>query len=169
MCCKYFLKVRRVLIGLVLCAPGMCYSDEVRVSEVVRDLVNGCLEWYEANKSDEAVVCLKKEYAVQDAILNKKYSALIGALGRVIEVDIIQRSPKMPELLKESQRKWISFRDKECEFVRSAHSGEGSAQEEVGFNICMIEQTYDRAKKLDEYDWCENIYRFGFMCLNGVG
>ncbi|UVL79386.1 lysozyme inhibitor LprI family protein [Pseudomonas putida] len=79
--------------------------------------------------------CIKAETHVQDQRLNRVYKQLMGKL------DAGQQKS-----LRDVQRKWLAYRDGNCQFHVQA-SGGTMAQLEGG--SCMMDMTRDRAAELE--------------------
>jgi len=89
------------------------------------------------------VMCLQRELAVWDSLLNRYYGDMIGQLDGTART-----------VLREAQRAWIPFRDKTCAFGPAFYEG-GS----IGGPLraqCLMEETARRASGLkvwlDEMD-----------------
>ncbi len=145
-----------------------CWAELVPNKLVVRDEINKCLEL--SYKSQALMNCLNHEYAVQDAMLNKVYSALMSRLKGLPEADLaVARSRDMPELLIKAQRKWIALRDSECHLIRSVMSGQWLLSDEMGYKVCMIEYSNDRARQINGYMECDFLQSSPLTCLLTVG
>ena len=79
--------------------------------------------------------CIKAETQMQDQRLNRVYKQLMGKL------DAAQQKS-----LRDVQRKWIAYRDGNCQFHVQA-SGGTMAQLEGG--TCLLNMTRDRAAELE--------------------
>ncbi|NIX94200.1 DUF1311 domain-containing protein [Pseudomonas fulva] len=79
--------------------------------------------------------CLKAETQVQDQRLNRVYKQLMGKL-----------SADQQKSLRDVQRKWLVYRDGNCQFHRKA-SGGTMAQLEGG--TCLMDMTRERAAELE--------------------
>ncbi len=86
-------------------------------------------------ETDRLIQCLGGENTKADALLNAEYSRLRGRL-----------SPERRDQLREAQRAWIVFRDKDCEFEASAAAG-GQAYEPL-YVSCQTDKTMRRIKEL---------------------
>lgn len=90
------------------------------------------------------VMCLQRELAVWDSLLNRYYSELMGQLDKPATT-----------ALREAQRAWIPFRDKLCAFGPALYEG-GS----IGGPLraqCLMNETARRASGLKV--WLEEIDR----------
>lgn len=92
--------------------------------------------------TNESRFCASQEFEAADKRLNKAYRALTKRL---------EAEPL--EILKQSQRAWIGFRDSECEFQAYWTKG-GTASPGVGTQ-CMAVVTKARVKQLEAYLNCE--------------
>lgn len=79
--------------------------------------------------------CLKAETQVQDQRLNRVYKQLLGKLPA-----------DQQKSLRDVQRKWLAYRDGNCQFHRMA-SGGTLAQLEGG--TCLMDMTRERAAELE--------------------
>lgn len=85
--------------------------------------------------------CIADETARWDAVLNQSYKKLSGAL----------EAPGKAAL-KDAQRKWIAFRDAECNLAYMAAGGdEGGQMAPLAANDCMMSLTAIRASELTTY------------------
>lgn len=82
--------------------------------------------------------CAKIDYDKADKKLNNTYKQVMSALDN-----------EGKELLKKSQKAWISFRDLNAEFQSDSMRG-GTAQELV-FTSTLTEMTIQREKELSNY------------------
>lgn len=88
--------------------------------------------------------CYANEYKHADVDLNATYSRLIESLGR--------NEPAIT-LLRQSERAWVTYRDKYCAFEASGTEG-GSIQSSVTAT-CLISITRARANELDFQVKCQ--------------
>lgn len=105
-----------------------------------------------------AITCMKQEYQLADAKLNKVYGDVYRYIelvprarwnkGEKDKIDVEQLN-----LLKESQRAWINFRDKECTLVISSEDDPKltNPYAEVEWLKCMTLQTNTRIRQLQSY------------------
>ncbi|RUM59398.1 MAG: DUF1311 domain-containing protein [Persephonella sp.] len=83
--------------------------------------------------------CTGKAYVIWDKRLNQVYRKLMSKL-----------SPKQRKLLRESQRKWLQYRDKEFKFIENFYTGSGSmARILIAFD--KLEFLKNRVKELEQY------------------
>lgn len=83
--------------------------------------------------------CSHLEYAAADKALN--------AVWKKVAVKIGAESAKRKKLLVETQKAWIAFRDKECEFESSEF--EGGTMRPMIENSCLAGLTSARTKVLE--------------------
>lgn len=89
----------------------------------------------EPETTADMVICLGRDYAAADHQLNQVYQKEMAALDGLGK-----------RLLRDAQRKWIGFRDAECERVRDVVRG-GTLASVLG-SSCMLELTEARVKQL---------------------
>ena len=87
-------------------------------------------------------ICAGQSYQVADKALNDTYQLLLT------KIDASQQ-----EKLREAQRLWISFRDKECTFETSAT--EGGSIHSMMYTNCIQHLTEDRTKQLSALMNCQ--------------
>lgn len=87
-----------------------------------------CLDWPGRQTTAGMEACHLSEYQGWDALLNRHYRALGGALK--------------PEL-RDAQRAWLTYRDKACGYFRVHYQG-GSMARWLGAR-CLMEETARRA------------------------
>lgn len=81
--------------------------------------------------------CDDQEFSARDAELNRVYKQLADRLD-----------PGRKAKLRDAERAWVSFRDKECEFIRSPEDGGTmAALVEMG---CEIDLTKQRTVQLKD-------------------
>ena len=78
-------------------------------------------------------MCLQRELAVWDRLLNRYYTDLIRQLDGTART-----------ALREAQRAWISFRGKTCHFSWTVYEG-GTIRGQIAANCLMIETARRRA------------------------
>ncbi|RCL29456.1 hypothetical protein C6A77_01860 [Pseudomonas sp. AFG_SD02_1510_Pfu_092] len=119
---------KRYLTGLALAC--------VLPSAMAQDYTPGYQQCMDQASSTVAMSeCIKAETQMQDQRLNRMYKQLMGKL------DAAQQKS-----LRDVQRKWIAYRDGNCQFHVQA-SGGTMAQLEGG--TCLLNMTRDRAAELE--------------------
>lgn len=95
-----------------------------------------------ADAEDQATLnqCAAQEYKAADAELNARFHEI---RKRLVD-DAATRN-----LLRDSERAWVSFRDAECTFAASAAAG-GSAYP-MAYDACLTELTKERAARFQQY------------------
>ncbi|UVJ45622.1 lysozyme inhibitor LprI family protein [Pseudomonas sp. LS1212] len=162
---------KALIVTSLIVFPLLGYSDGVDEGEgivgkeKVDKIVDSCLRYDRIDDPGDVVACLQKEYSLSDAILNKQYHKMVSGLNFLLRTEPGERSERRMKTLRQSQRQWVSFRDKECEFLRAAeyHGPSG----EINFYVCLVDQTYERANKLSEYINCYG--RFRLVCPLAAG
>ena len=89
---------------------------------------------------EKLITCLGDEYSNVDKNLNITYTKLRKSI-----------SNSGSEKLKEAQKSWLIFRDKDCEFQASAAEG-GQAYQPL-YISCQIEKTTTRTDELKNVSW----------------
>lgn len=85
--------------------------------------------------------CIGQETEHQDALLNQRYRLVMAALEEAGKA-----------ALKDSQRKWIAYRDAECSFAYQAAGGdEGGQMAGLEAGHCTMSMTAHRAAELHQY------------------
>jgi uncharacterized protein YecT (DUF1311 family) len=79
--------------------------------------------------------CIREELGRQDRRLNGAYEALMGSVPE-----------KRRAQLRDAQRKWIAFRDANCEFYSDPQGGSAAR---LAANECVITLTAERAHELE--------------------
>lgn len=168
------------LLGVIILAllPVTGFSEETDEGEKIfsrheiNKSINDCFRYVVGvwvGSGDKIISCLKKEYAVSDAVLNKRYNSIVFGFDENFRVDPRERTERRLNALKQSQRQWIAFRDKECEFMAEAEKGNSGSI--ISKYVCLIDQTYERANKFSEYMDCPERFSYSrvFMCPFSVG
>jgi len=87
--------------------------------------------------------CAATQLKVADARLNDVYAQLMGKMS----------DAKQKGLLRDAERAWISYRDKECEFATVGTVG-GSVHPMM-LSLCLAEKTAARTAELHRQLACE--------------
>ncbi|ENT8660751.1 lysozyme inhibitor LprI family protein, partial [Shigella flexneri] len=87
--------------------------------------------------------CLRQEYNLVDAQLNKAYGEAYRYIEQVPRTGAKKLDTEQLNLLKKSQRAWLDFRDKECELILSNEDVQDLSDpySESEWLSCMIIQT----------------------------
>lgn len=159
-----------ILAVLISAMPLIGLANEVEDNEPIFSKVEidksvyGCVPgrsiWLD--HSDMIISCLKKEYAVSDAILNRRYNRMISSFNWDMKTSADERTKVRLNSLRKAQRQWIVFRDSECKFVEADEKNEGG---EISRYMCLVSATYERANKLSEYLNCPIV----FVCPLAAG
>ncbi len=91
--------------------------------------------------------------ADMSACAGKTLKAADSALNRTYAVVMARLSPAGKKTLRDAQRAWIAFRDKECFFESNGNDG-GSISPMIASN-CAEALTDQRAKALAAFKTCE--------------
>ncbi|MBA6134188.1 lysozyme inhibitor LprI family protein [Pseudomonas juntendi] len=119
---------KQYLAGLALtCVLPLAVADDYTAAYVQ------CMD--KASSTVAMSECIGAETQVQDQRLNRVYEQLMGKLDAGQE-----------KSLRDVQRKWLAYRDGNCQFHVQA-SGGTMAQLEGG--TCMMSMTRDRAAELE--------------------
>jgi len=119
---------KRYLTGL-----GLAFVLPLAMAEDYTPGYEQCME--QASSTVTMGECIKAETQMQDQRLNRIYKQLMGKL------DAAQQKS-----LRDVQRKWLAYRDGNCQFHVQA-SGGTMAQLEGG--TCLMNMTRDRAAELE--------------------
>jgi uncharacterized protein YecT (DUF1311 family) len=87
--------------------------------------------------------CASKEYAALDADLNKQYKAQMAYLT----------NPAQKKALQDAQKKWIAFRDADCQYQVGKRE-EGGSLWPLSQAQCLSAQTKVRVEQLKGYVAC---------------
>ena len=87
--------------------------------------------------------CASKEYAALDAELNTQYNAQMGYL----------KTPARKKALQDAQKKWIAFRDADCQY-QAGKREEGGSLWPLAQAQCLSAQTKVRLEQLKAYTAC---------------
>jgi uncharacterized protein YecT (DUF1311 family) len=79
--------------------------------------------------------CIREELGRQDRRLNRAYEVLMGSVPE-----------RRRAQLREAQRKWIAFRDANCNFY---YDPQGGSAARLGSDECVLTLTADRANELE--------------------
>ncbi|GKX58971.1 lysozyme inhibitor LprI family protein [Leminorella grimontii] len=104
-----------------------------------------------AMTTPELNACAEKTFNEADKKLNQAYQALMKTLSQPDE-DGLPYS-KVKSNLREGQRAWVTFRQKDCDAVFALHSG-GTIRS-VMYWGCMTDRTSKRTEELTSYIYNE--------------
>jgi len=114
------------------------YGKETDYSEALEECENSVTHYCRSQG-------IHYDYAIADETLNESYQKLLKAIKEGLEAN------RLKEALVTSQRSWIQFRDKACDFValiEEPGSREGRSVK------CLVNLTVERRKQIDEYLQC---------------
>jgi uncharacterized protein YecT (DUF1311 family) len=98
----------------------------------------------------DMLVCIGSDYQRADRDLNKVYNELMQTLaGFDDDFRDLTRSPSQETMLRDAQRAWIVFRDKECERVYWSEGG-GTIAPILRLS-CLVDLTEKRTTELRAY------------------
>lgn len=110
--------------------PGTIWAAEVNYSAAY----NKCIDT--SGGGDMAMVeCITEEHARWDKMLNDDYRKLMGSLDADAKA-----------ALKDAQKAWLAFREKECQFAYVSNGG--GTLSRMAANDCMMQMTAERATAL---------------------
>ncbi len=119
-------------------------GQEASRDECIGAVADPCLETDAATTTTGMVECYGRELAVWDAMLNMNYAALKDEL-----------EPGAFAALRDTQVKWIAFRDAKCAWPSVLFEG-GSIARPIGAD-CLNRTTAQRSNELADYlDWMQN-------------
>lgn len=87
--------------------------------------------------------CASQEYKALDAELNTQYNAQMGYL----------KTPARKKALQDAQKKWIAFRDADCQY-QAGKREEGGSMWPLAQAQCLSAQTKVRVEQLKAYTTC---------------
>lgn len=87
--------------------------------------------------------CASQEYKALDAELNTQYNAQMGYL----------KTPARKKALQDAQKKWIAFRDADCQY-QAGKREEGGSMWPLVQAQCLSAQTKVRVEQLEAYTAC---------------
>ena len=97
--------------------------------------------------SIEITQCLRQDYEAADAELNRVYQA---AMAHIDKADYMPARTRRDwkEMLREAQRNWIAFKEKDCDLLQLEWwQGSGANAASLG---CLITKTETRTDELKE-------------------
>ncbi|UZJ58938.1 lysozyme inhibitor LprI family protein [Pseudomonas sp. KU26590] len=89
--------------------------------------------------------CASQEYKALDAELNTQYNAQMGYL----------KTPARKKALQDAQKKWIAFRDADCQY-QAGKREEGGSMWPLAQAQCLSAQTKVRVEQLKAYAACRD-------------
>lgn len=119
-------------------------DDPASRDECIGTVADPCLDEPQGQSTAGMVGCYAREIAIWDGLLNSHYDALKDGL----------ETPAF-DALRETQRKWIAYRDANCAWPRIFFEG-GTIASPIG-SSCINQATARRANELADYlDWMQN-------------
>ncbi|MBI3546091.1 MAG: DUF1311 domain-containing protein [Gammaproteobacteria bacterium] len=88
--------------------------------------------------------CAKDAYELTDVELNNTYKKLIANL----------KTDASKNRLKEAQRAWVLFRDKDCEYYNSGQERYAQSMATMMYYFCLTDRTKTRIKELKNFATC---------------
>ncbi|HCS3179160.1 TPA: lysozyme inhibitor LprI family protein, partial [Shigella flexneri] len=106
-------------LGIISCQAYA--EDTVIVNDHDTSAIKDCWQKNSDDDTDINVIksCLRQEYNLVDAQLNKAYGEAYRYIEQVPRTGAKKLDTEQLNLLKKSQRAWLDFRDKECELILS--------------------------------------------------
>ncbi len=116
-------KVLALTLGIISCQAYA--EDTVIVNDHDISAIKDCWQKNSDDDTDINVIksCLRQEYNLVDAQLNKAYGEAYRYIEQVPRTGVKKPDTEQLNLLKKSQRAWLDFRDKECEYKKFKHCG----------------------------------------------
>lgn len=105
----------------------------------------GCSAQAEDCDANQAAMnqCASKQYVALDAELNKQYKAQMSYLT----------TAERKKALQDAQKKWIAFRDADCQYQVGKRE-DGGSMWPLSQAQCLAEQTRVRVEQLKAYTAC---------------
>lgn len=131
------------------------YAADVVDDHDISNISSCWKKWSEDNADFSTTLsCLNHEYKLSDARLNKDYgdaTSFIEQYPRTWHRG--ERDVEQLNMLKDSQRAWLKFRDKECTLILSNEDTPdlNDPHAEASWLSCMIIQTNSRTRQLQLY------------------
>ena len=128
--------MRALTSAMLFTLLGTASSAEIRDDEMMREALKDC------QKNQLSInFCARHKFDVVDEKLNKLYQAL---LGKMI-------TPPAKERLRQSQRSWVTFRDKDCLVLVGPPERGGSMYQGLWWQ-CAARRTQERVVELERLD-----------------
>jgi uncharacterized protein YecT (DUF1311 family) len=127
-----------VVTLLFLVAPAR--GEEEGDVDPIDQALTQCLDTPEGQSTQGMVECLDKAYQAWDKALNEVYGTLMTSLA-----------PAPRDLLKKSQRQWISFRDSERAFLAALETANAGTIWRVTTNQALVDLVKARVLALRSY------------------
>jgi uncharacterized protein YecT (DUF1311 family) len=131
---------KTLIILLTLISLQSIAQAQVSKKRDINAELQQCLDSAENYTTAGMSNCIIKATAKWDNVLNENYKKLMSLL-----------SPETQKKLRESQRKWIEFRDKEIQLSRALYNELGGTMWIPIIYETNMKLTRDRALELEEY------------------
>jgi uncharacterized protein YecT (DUF1311 family) len=127
------MQLRALAPGLALLFAGSVASaDDIDLTKQF----SACME-QSGGVTVSMLTCIGAETARQDTRLNKAYKDIIA-----------QMSPARKKQLQDAQRRWIKYRDANCQFYADPEGGTAAS---VNAASCVMTATAGRSKELEGF------------------
>jgi uncharacterized protein YecT (DUF1311 family) len=123
------MRVAICVLFLLLATPS--FAEDLYSQEY-----NSCIDQSGGNDF-EMSECISKEYTIQDKKLNEVYKKLMSQL-----------SDQRKQVLRDAQRQWIAYTEKNCDFYDDP---EGGSMARLSAQGCMLSSRAERAKELEMF------------------
>ncbi len=127
-----------------------CLADAKKTKALPESCIGAvqkpCLDTPDGQSTLGMRECSNREAAVWDERLNKAYKALLDELGSV-DAERDGKNVKGADLIRDAERAWLTFRDKQCDVTGLPMEGGSGAG--VLIDDCYLEQTAQHALWLE--------------------
>jgi uncharacterized protein YecT (DUF1311 family) len=133
--------MRWLLLGLLLLSPPALALDQGQIQAAC---YVDCEK--EAGSNPDYKACLARAGDTADAVLNQEFSTLQNSVIAAAK-DMDVKPDAQLDMLKEAQRKWVTFRDDACNFEDSLAFGATATGGYLSSCICAL--SYGRANDFE--------------------
>ena len=121
---------------IIICFILLSLATTSFAENIYSDEYSSCIDQSGGNNF-EMSECISKEYAIQDKKLNEVYKKLMSKL-----------SDQRKQVLRDAQRQWIAYTEKNCDFYNGP---EGGSMAQLSAQECMLSSRAERAKEFEMF------------------
>jgi uncharacterized protein YecT (DUF1311 family) len=133
--------MRRAVLSCLFLVLASAALGQEQAEDPIDQAFSKCMDKPEAQSTQGMVECIGAAYESWDKALNQAYAKLTETLD-----------PATVEFLKESQKKWIAYRDAESEFLTSFEVTHGGTMMRLVTNEAIVDLVKSRVRELRSYD-----------------
>ena len=137
--------MRPFVLALTLAAGSASAQDLTEPTRIPVVIFHGDVHECDGSDTPTFVACVRDVLAMEDAELNRVYSAAIDTVGSAYDD---WRAEAHEESLREAQRLWVAFKEQDCGDTVAVYEHWGGRWSNTMGDVCRIVKTRVRAAEL---------------------